>query len=58
LDFCSVADEDKSKVYDYTGCLYPEGFIFSNQTLLFEHVQIDKIYHLWLMKKKNNLNKD
>ena len=46
--FCSVADEDKSKVYDYTGCLYPEGVISSNQTLLFNHEQIDKIYHLGL----------
>ena len=46
--FCSIADEDKSKIYDYSGCLYPEGVISSNQTLLFNHEQIDKIYHLGL----------
>ena len=50
--FCSVADEDKSKVYDYTGCLYPEGVISSNQTLLFNHEQIDKIYHLGLVDEE------
>lgn len=47
--FCSIADEDKEKVYDYSGCLYPEGFISSNQTLLFDHAQIDKIYFLGLV---------
>lgn len=47
--FCTVAEEDKSKVYDYTGCLYPEGVISSSQTLLFNHDQIEKIYHLGLV---------
>lgn len=46
--FCSIAGEDKTKVFDYSGCLYPEGFISSNQTLLFNHDQIDKIYHFGL----------
>lgn len=46
--FCSISGEDKSKVYDYSGCLYPEGFISSNQTLLFNHEQIEKIFHLGL----------
>lgn len=44
--FCTFADENKTKLYDYVGVLYPEGFIASNQTLLFNHEQIDKIYHL------------
>lgn len=47
--FCSYADENKTKLYDYTGCLYPEGFIKANQTLLFDHEQIEKIYHLGLV---------
>lgn len=50
--FCTVADEDKTKVYDYCGCLYPEGVISSNQTLLFNHEQIDKIYHLGLVDEE------
>ena len=42
--FCSITESDKNKTYDYSGCLYPEGFLSSNQTLLFDHSQIDKIY--------------
>lgn len=50
--FCSISGEDKSKVFDYSGCLYPEGFISSNQTLLFNHNQIDKIYYLGLVDEE------
>ena len=46
--FCSISDNDKTKVFDYSGCLYPEGFLSSNQTLLFNHDQIDKVFYLWL----------
>ena len=46
--FCSISGEDRTKVFDYSGCLYPEGFISSNQTLLFNHDQIEKIFYLGL----------
>lgn len=42
--FCSVAQENQEKVYDYSGCVYPEGYLSSNQVCLFDHDQIDKIY--------------
>lgn len=44
--FCAIPGDDTKKVYDYIGCLYPEGFISSNQSLLFNHDQIDKLYYL------------
>lgn len=44
--FCSVAQENQEKVYDYSGCVYPEGYLSSNQVCLFDHDQIDKIYFL------------
>lgn len=44
--FCAIPQEDKNKVYDYSGCMYPEGFIVSNQVCLFNHDQIEKIYYL------------
>ena len=50
--FCPVADDNKEKVYDYSGCIYPEGFLSSNQTLLFNHDQIEKIYHLGLVDEE------
>ncbi len=50
--FCCVNNDDKSKVYDYTGCLFPEGFITSDKNLLFDHSQISKIYHLGLIDEE------
>lgn len=44
--FCSVASEEKTKIYDYTGCIYPEGYLDFDQVCLFDHNQIEKVYHL------------
>lgn len=46
--FCSFDEGKKDKAYDYTGCLYPEGIITSRQMALFNHSQIEKVYHLGL----------
>lgn len=42
--FCSIPKEDPNKVYDYSGCIYPEGFISSDVVCLFNHEQIEKVY--------------
>ena len=47
--FCSIAETDKTQVYDYSGCIYPEGYLSSNQICLFNHDQISKIYYLGLL---------
>lgn len=44
--FCVIPDEDKNKIYDYSGCLYPEGIISNEQTALFNHDQIDKVFSI------------
>ena len=44
--FCTIPDDDKNKMYDYNGCLYPEGVITTNQTIVFNHDMIDKIYYM------------
>ena len=46
--FCCMASEDTSKVYDYVGCLYPEGFISVDKNILFDHDQIYKVYYMGL----------
>ncbi len=46
--FCAVTKDSKDKVWDYSGCAYPEGFLNSNHTCLFDHSQIEKIYYLGL----------
>lgn len=50
--FCSIAEENKEKTYDYSGCLYPEGYLTANQVCLFDHEQIEKIYHLGLIDEE------
>lgn len=48
IGFGAIQKTNKDKMWDYSGCLYPEGFLASNQTCLFDHNQIEKIYHLGL----------
>lgn len=45
IGFCTTTADDDS-MYDYCGCLYPEGVLSSDQTLMFNHDQIEKIYYL------------
>lgn len=47
--FCVTAEENKDKMFDYSGCIYPEGVISSKQVLLFDHNQIENVYHIGLI---------
>jgi len=44
--FTAKANNSDEKIYDYTGCLYPEGVLNSEINLLFDHNQIDKVYYM------------
>ena len=60
--FCVRTQKDEKKMWDYTGCMYPEGMIRADQTLLFDHNQIQTIYHVGLvddeeLRFKENLEK-
>ena len=37
--FCCLDEKDKTKLYDYSGCIYPEGMSASDKILLLEHNQ-------------------
>lgn len=50
--FCSVQESNKEKIWDYSACLYPEGILSSDRNLLFDHDQIEKIYHLGLIDEE------
>lgn len=52
--FCAIEEQntEKNKMWDYSGCLYPEGFLSSNQTCLFDHEQIEKVYHYGLIDEE------
>lgn len=44
--FCTMDSAQSDVMYDYCGCLYPEGMISSDETALFNHDQIKEIYHV------------
>ena len=61
IGFCSMTEEQKGRIFDYSGCIYPEGLMASNQTCLFDHNQIEKIFYKGLVDDeetefKNKLN--
>ncbi len=41
-----LRDGDSNKVYDYCGCTYPEGYVGSEVTAVFDHDDIEHIYAL------------
>lgn len=44
--FAVSSYETKGEIYDYMGCLYPEGVVSSDKNLLFNHDKIDKVCHM------------
>ena len=46
IGFMASANETGDKVFDYMGCIYPEGVLSSEQSLVFNHEQIDQIYYM------------
>ena len=58
IGFCCLDEKDKTKVYDYSGCLYPEGMISSTKNLLFNHDQIERIYQLGYSDEEEKMFKE
>ena len=51
--FMPIQKKDgKETVYDYCGVVYPEGVISMQQVLMFNHNQIQKIFHMGLYNDK------
>ena len=58
--FC-VKGDSADKMYDYCGCVYPEGVLNSNKNLLFNHDQLESIFYMGYITDeekefKNKLN--
>ncbi len=53
--FCAIADDNKDEMYDYIGVLYPEGTLSSDETALFNHNQIGKVYHMGLIDEEEKM---
>ena len=41
-----MKSRDDNKEYDYIGCLYPEGYLSSDDVILFDHNQIQLVYFI------------
>lgn len=41
--FCTITNNQSEEMFDYCGCLYPEGIIRSDQNCVFNHSQIKEI---------------
>ena len=44
----AVTSKEDNKMWDYCGCAYPEGIMTLENISLFDHEQIEKIFHMGL----------
>ncbi len=44
--FCMYDNHERSKMYDYCGCLYPEGMLSNREANLFNHSDILEVVHM------------
>lgn len=53
-----LVSSDGKTVYDYAGCMYPEGVVSSTEALVFNHDQIENIYHMGLIDEEEKQFKE
>ena len=56
--FLTSSNNDKNIVYDYSGCLYPEGILSSEQTLVFNHDKIKEVHFIGFMDNEEKKFKE
>lgn len=44
IGFCQVSADDTDTVWDYAGCVFPEGFLGPDKTYMFNGDQIEKVF--------------
>ena len=43
--YASVSPDTGDKIFDYSGCVFPEGFFDYNQVCVFNHDQIGEVFY-------------
>lgn len=56
--FVSMSPDTGKQVFDYSGCVYPEGFYNYNEVCVFNHNQIDKVYFTGLVDEEEKAFKN
>lgn len=46
-----MAKRNSNTIYDYVGCLYPQGYVDNDYTVFFQHKDIDKVLHYGMKSK-------
>ena len=49
MGFAQASPDNVEQVYDYCGCLYPEGYMDPNKVYLFNNEQIAAVYSIGYM---------
>lgn len=44
VGYTAISPDTGKKMYDYIGCLYPEGILNSNKNIVFDHEQIEVVF--------------
>lgn len=52
MGFLQAQPGNEDEVYDYCGCLYPEGFMDADSIYLFNNDMIDKVYSIGYMDEE------
>ncbi|MBP3646285.1 MAG: DUF4176 domain-containing protein [Clostridia bacterium] len=45
IGYCQKMVAEPQKLYDYVGCLFPEGYLSADKNYLFNRDQIDQVFH-------------
>lgn len=43
IGFCMKLEKDPNRVYDYIGCIYPNGLLSTNEYFTFNHEDIKEV---------------
>lgn len=54
IGYLGVDGVTNDQIYDYIGCLYPEGMVSSRKVLLFQHAQIQQVFFLGFQSPEGN----
>ena len=46
IGVCQREVGEETNIWDYSGCLFPEGYMGADKTLLFNNDQIEKVYSI------------
>lgn len=59
IGYLVIPNNNSKVIYDYAGCMYPEGVIFNEQIIAFNRNQIKEIIHIGLksLEEKDFVNK-